>query len=430
MIRGDVEMKLKILVVLSLLIFSSAASAADQVADTYFYRGVQQYLKGNLDDAIADVEKAMELGATGKKETAFIVKLLLERGSILFQNRQYQDARDYFEKALKYDPANKEISQLIEKAKDRMAPATAPAAAVQQVVPDKSIVQLIQTIQSHQDKLIESVSKPNEIIRQILVKSDEEREKYLAIMEKKNDVIVDAVKSEKTSVKSIIYIGAGVVIFSLVIIFVFMYIFYSRDTGRREAMILSQQAAFMNALYRQQEVLAQGSTTLRLTSGTAEVKEMVSAKEMLGDPNSRVRARGIEIIEAELVEKKEDPEVVAKLMDPFLNDKDNRVRGNAVKVLYKYQPEKAMQTVREMLNGDDRWMKISAAWVLGELAGSAEAVDVLFEYLEKDKDFHFQQRSIKSLMNLCKIEPPLPEEARKKAEKAVKSYTDKQPVVM
>ena len=86
--------------------------------------------------------------------------------------------------------------------------------------------------------------------------------------------------------------------------------------------------------------------------------------------------------------------------------------------MYKYRPEEAYGVVTEMLESDDKWMKISGVWVLGELEGDAKAAELLLKY-KNDKDAHVKSRLLKSLSKLYNSEKKLPEDVAEKVSNAM-----------
>lgn len=422
-------MKNKIFLLLSLVafftLFTFFTIFADQTSDIYFHRGIQKYLSGNIEEAINDVEQAISLGAKDKKVSAFLVKVLLERGGVLFQNKQYQDALPYFEKAKKYDPENQKIQEVISTILEKLnpknvLPSPTPSQEVTtKISDDTAIAELIKTLQINQDKLIEKITQPNEMVRQIIAKSDDERKELISMLDKKNESIIESIKSEKESIKSLTYFGIVAFISAVVFITLIIYFISIKINLRREAIMMKQQETIINMMVQQQEALAQGSTTLRLTSGSSDY---ITPKEMLNDPKPRIRAKGIEIIDAQLIREDEDPEVVERILKQFLEDKDNRVRANAVKVLYRYKPDKAIKIIKNMINSKDKWMRVSAAWVLGELEGTPEEVEILLSNLN-DEDYHFKRRVIKSLL---KLSEKLPEKTKVKIKEAIENVAHKE----
>jgi HEAT repeat protein len=170
---------------------------------------------------------------------------------------------------------------------------------------------------------------------------------------------------------------------------------------------------------------------LRLGEGAQALPQpgYITPRLMLNDTNPRVRAKGIEIIDAQMIGEKEDPDVAEKVLEGFLEDKNNRVRANAARALYKYRPDMAFEMLEKMLKSDDKWMKVSAIWVLGELEGDRKAAQLLLDNI-KESDFHFKRRLVKSLQKLAQSEKGLPEEINKKIKKAMERISVQDPKII
>ncbi|OGF49501.1 MAG: hypothetical protein A2044_04845 [Candidatus Firestonebacteria bacterium GWA2_43_8] len=52
-----------------------------------------------------------------------------------------------------------------------------------------------------------------------------------------------------------------------------------------------------------------------------------------------------------------------------------------------------------MMNGQDKWMRVSGAWLLGDMEGDEKAAEILMGKIN-DKDYHFKRRVLKSLAKL------------------------------
>ena len=407
----------KIILTAAILVFAACVftpfAFAGEAADTYFHSGVKKYIKKNYEGAITDVEKAISLGTTEKNASAFLAKILIERGSNLFENKQYADSLPYFEKAKKLQPSNKEIESIITAVNEKLKPVIEKVEITVERESERVAKELLINAQVQQNKIIESMSRPNEIMRQVLSKSDEERKRLYEMLDKKNDSLIEAVKSERASVKNIVIYGIGAFTVIMLLVIGFIYVFSIRSALRRESLLLKQQEAIMSIVMQQQQALTQGHATLRLGGANISPDGTVTPRLLLNDPNPRVRAKGIEIIEAELVKDNEDPEVAEKILRDFLQDKNNRVRANAVKSMYKYRPDEAYSVAMEMLESDDKWMRISGAWVLGEFEGDTKAAELLLEYKDHN-DSHFKARLLKSLMKINNSEKKLPSLLAKK----------------
>ncbi len=123
----------------------------------------------------------------------------------------------------------------------------------------------------------------------------------------------------------------------------------------------------------------------RLTTGGSAEKVVLKdspdgRKAVTGvDPRVRARADSVEIIADIFIDS---PRAV-EMLGPFLDDRDNRTRANAAVAYYRYDPEKSMTVLQEMASSDDKWMRISAAWALGQI-GDSFTSKVLEKLLDDD----------------------------------------------
>ncbi|MCD6423681.1 MAG: HEAT repeat domain-containing protein, partial [Elusimicrobia bacterium] len=335
-----------------------------------------------------------------------------------YMNKLYKEALPYLKKAHKLDPKNEEIKEMYEIAKEEVEQRNQPiivekgtggAVVIAGGVKDKEMLKLVESVQKQQEKMIEAYTQPHDVLRQVITKSDEERKKLFEMLEKRDKAMQKIVEGQKGIMTRTLLIALGGGIGGLILIILIIMHFASRQAARREAMMMQAQERILSMMQQQQIALAQGKMQLQLTHNPQQ-PGYVTPKEMLNDANPRVRAKGIEIIEAEL--ENVDSSVAEKILEPFLNDRDNRVRANACKVLYKHNPEKAFEKIKEMLNDGDRWMKISAAWVLGEIK-DARGIDLLLNNLDTS-EYHLKRMVLKSLKKIVQSPESKVDEEKKK----------------
>ena len=56
---------------------------------------------------------------------------------------------------------------------------------------------------------------------------------------------------------------------------------------------------------------------------------------------------------------------VLPLIEPLLEDENNRVRANAAMALHSFGQTRAYEYLDKMMGSDDKWMRLSAIWTLG-----------------------------------------------------------------
>ncbi|MBL8756777.1 MAG: HEAT repeat domain-containing protein [Planctomycetes bacterium] len=104
------------------------------------------------------------------------------------------------------------------------------------------------------------------------------------------------------------------------------------------------------------------ATAVRIVELAGSVEGVQVLLGALGDPDRRVRANAIEAFE-----ELDDPRYV-KMLQPFLRDPDNRVRANAAKALWNLGRTEVRDELLAMLDDKDEMARVSAVWAIGEIA--------------------------------------------------------------
>ncbi|MBI4870011.1 MAG: HEAT repeat domain-containing protein [Candidatus Riflebacteria bacterium] len=115
----------------------------------------------------------------------------------------------------------------------------------------------------------------------------------------------------------------------------------------------------------------------------------------LTDGSQRVRATAIEALSAIC-----GPEELLRLLPPYLEDANNRVRANAIVALLRTGYRVAEAALREMVHHTSQLFRSSAAWVLGELGPDAPVVLEL-DSLAQDRDPVVRERARASAQRLA-----------------------------
>ncbi|MFH2083944.1 MAG: HEAT repeat domain-containing protein, partial [Candidatus Omnitrophota bacterium] len=126
------------------------------------------------------------------------------------------------------------------------------------------------------------------------------------------------------------------------------------------------------------------------------------------DDTARVRADTVEL----LAEMFKDSPIMEELLDPYLQDPNNRVRGNAAIALFPRNRRRALDNVSEMGKADDVWMRMTSAWACGEM-GVSEGVKIMTPLLN-DSSFHVRKRALASFKKLKDAGIELPIETEQK----------------
>ena len=145
-----------------------------------------------------------------------------------------------------------------------------------------------------------------------------------------------------------------------------VYHFFSSKIKSRDEQILE----------RQEKIL--GKMIIQDLGRLPGYKKNLTLKEMLSASNDKIRLRAVEILKKELIG--EDEFIAFRITKPFLRDKNDRVRSVAVQMVYKYNKNLALETIKDMTNDSNIRMRLSAAWAIGEI-GDFDAIPFLDKLL-------------------------------------------------
>ncbi|MFH2084814.1 MAG: hypothetical protein ABII20_05760, partial [Candidatus Omnitrophota bacterium] len=97
-------------------------------------------------------------------------------------------------------------------------------------------------------------------------------------------------------------------------------------------------------------------------------------------PANRSRAKSV----VSIAQTINNPSLAARLIAPYLNDGNNRVRATAAVEMFKFDPAAAENTLKDMTASESKWDRLSAAWAAGEIAQLSvmETLEILIEDYE------------------------------------------------
>ncbi|HUW22504.1 MAG TPA: HEAT repeat domain-containing protein [bacterium] len=406
-------------------IFTSPVSAKNEAKE--LYKGAEEkYDLGEVDEAIIDLEKALEIDSKFKKAEELLLKILITVSTEYYAADDYERAFPYLTKAYELAPENAKVKymydivsqELIARESEKKAGELEVQKKAEQerreaeVEAEGKEEELLQKKKQEEEKRRRELEakrrkeeKRNEAEFEAKMKSESgETKKALLAREEEIEKATNKYEETRKRLRWTIVLGIiGILISSLVAIFLIFIIFkYSNRrfekrwkeerTGedefrqRVENLLLGNQE-------RTLELLEKMSGTLRGETKKVIVEMPGGGRQIITDINPHIRARadGVELIESTV----DDPKVGERLLKPFLEDRDSRVRANAGKALYKYNKEKAMVVLTEMCKSSDQWMRLSGAWALGEI-GSQSAAEILLSLLQDSWEF-VRERAAKSL---------------------------------
>ena len=407
-------------------VFTSPVSAKSEAKK--LYKGAEEkYDLGEVDEAIVDLEKALEIDSKFKKAKELLLKILINVCTEYYAADDYERAFPYLTKAYDIAPENAKVKHMYEivsteliarEAEKKASELEAQRKAEQErreaeVEAKRKEEELLQKKRQEEEKRKREVEakrgrkeeKKRRAEFEAKMKTErEETEKALLARKEEIEKATNKYKETSRRLKGTIILGIlGILLSLLVAIFLIFIIFtysdrrfekrWKEQSGRQDEFRQRVEKILLGNQERTLELLEKLSGTLRGETRKVVVEKPGGGRQIITDINPHIRARadGVELIESTI----DDPEVGQRLLKPFLEDRDSRVRANAGKALYKYNKEKAMVVLTEMCKSDDQWMRLSGAWAMGEI-GSQSAAEILLSLLQDSWEF-VRERATKSL---------------------------------
>lgn len=139
--------------------------------------------------------------------------------------------------------------------------------------------------------------------------------------------------------------------------------------------------------------------TLSLLGETRDRRFLEIYRGCLCDEEERVRAGAVEALSGICTE-----EELIQMLPEYLNDESNRVRANVLVPLLKAGYRAAERSLREMVEHTSWLFRSSAAYVLGQVEPTPEAMKGLLQ-LTNDADSLVRSRAVASVASLDRSHP-------------------------
>ncbi|MGM0569006.1 MAG: HEAT repeat domain-containing protein, partial [Elusimicrobiota bacterium] len=338
----------------AILLFIAVFSAAQDDKTDYFNQGIVNYIRGDLPEAVVNLEKAYNRDPSDERIKTFYLKTLVEMGTMFYEEGDYAEAKPYLERAHNLAPQDKQVEMMYKIA-------TGPEKETTPIAP------ALEGFRKEQEKVISGYLQQEDIFNKIIEKLDTERQTLKEIMSDREEAI-------KKDIMGFVTLSAAVVL-GLAVILVLLFLWYRKKEGQKTEALLSHQESIIKKMQAIKDARPENSKSFKIDQ---------SERGVITDINTSIRqkAKRVEMLEDELLNEK-DPSVAEKLLDQYLNDSNNRIKANAAKALYPHNSRLALEILAEMLLSYDRWMRTSAVWVLGELA-TEDAAKLLLSLKNED----------------------------------------------
>ncbi len=444
---------------------------ADEIMD----RGIRRYLRGDYQAAIEDFTRVLEL-EENERASRLLVNSLTEEGKNSMGRGDHERALVLFRSANEIEPS-REISDLITEAEEAAGLAEpTPAPSTPSPEPSPRIAELESQLRRERqaaatlrNRLNTMEAQRNELNRQLERTSEE-----LSEASGKISRLEDETRGDRRSLFLIALAGGGgALIVGLILIILLKKVYSTASSGtyqieeleekiserlkeaEKESEQLEEKVArsinqmidgqknmvkqislssggktqqdieeIKDSLHQQFESQQQRLLDLLQQQSTALSKEKTEKVELpsgrvITDVNPHVRARADSV---ELIPKTvSDPQVAEKMLRPYLTDPNNRVRANAAREIHRYNPGIAIDTLEKMVGSGDKWMRLSAAWAIGEV-GAPESVHILRKLLD-DVDEKVRDRAVKAFESMAQVKSDVGDEIRRMIKRQEKEGT-------
>ena len=343
-----------VICLLIIVIFFIRIQGKTKEFKNFFNQGVQTYLSGDMESAIVNFKKALEIKPKDKKVKSILIKTVVELSLKYHLDGKQDNAMNAISEAMSID-AN---DALVRNAYIQIVKGN--------VLADSSITKRLQEEETVKTSLTaiktEIVQLINSYINTELQKMFGQSEEKLKALSKKSDIII-------WILIIIFFIGfTGIVLISIL-----KYYEY-----KRESVLYKMHKELLDEV-RGKPLISIDSTVLTLPESQGP------------------KIQEIKIIEAELIDEK-DSEIGERLISPYLNDPDIKVQAVAAKVLYKYNKILALHKLDEMTKSTDFSARIYAVKSLVEITADESANMILS--LVADSDLNVKREALKALLRL------------------------------
>ena len=380
------------------------AQAVAEINPRTFGAAFENYLTGNYEEAFKDSTQLYKENPSEKRVRELHHKTLIKMALLAESRSDYKKAMAYITEAGKINLTGevKEIKERLLKNIDKPKPSAKKPAAVKKTAPVKEPPT---TVKKESPEKKDKNANKDEVLREIH-KSDKKAEMRYP-----------------TSVFMLLTVN-------LMAVMVLAYFVAAAFSKKKESKLMEEErrisqivhtlgskGEYQTILQNQKEIMnelaklpeetsmmkLQNAEVIKLIERLTKSKtgtniELSSQSLRAGiagvDDTARVRADTVEL----LTEMFKGSPIMEEMLEPYLRDPNNRVRGNAALALFPRNRRRSLDTVSEMAKADDVWMRMTSAWVCGEM-GVSESVKIM-EPLLNDTSFHVRKRALNSFKKL------------------------------
>ncbi|MGM0441184.1 MAG: HEAT repeat domain-containing protein [Elusimicrobiota bacterium] len=466
--------------ILVLLFLVSPLNLVFAQDDGLMDRAIKNYLGGDYQGAIQGFERILE-NEDNPEARRLLFKSIVEEGKNNFENENFEKAKEYFLRAEELYPDDEEVKNYLEELeegedkepeeKQESSGSPADSNLEELIVELRNQISRERAAKNRYRNTINTLSTQKNSLEESLNTTKEK----LAQTESQLKSMAENLEEDDMALGWIGYgIGGVALIIGVVLIIILRKVYFTsnesiyqldeledRILGRLEEaeeeseeleervsrsinqMVKGQQEAVKqishsaagktqedieqikneleNQFSRQQEKLLEllNMQARALSSEQTEKVELKSGRVITDvNPHVRARADGVEMIPKTV----SDPNVAQKMLKPYLSDSNNRVRANACVAIHQYNPELAVETLEKMADSPNKWMRLSAAWALGEIA-TPKVTHILRKLLD-DVDDRVKEKAMEAFENMAEVKQEAGSEIRKMIDRIQKEQEE------
>jgi len=358
-----------------------------------FEEAVKNYVRGNFSYSYKLLKEYIETDPADKKAIEMYVKVCIRLTEDNLNKGNDKEAYFYASEAYKYKPDDTKVENLY----------LVTRKMLKEKPPEKDVSVESVNLKERKFKKIEMPQMKTYRVSKTQEKRKESRKRTISKKPQQKIKIVtkvEKVKEIKRYIPDWIYIS---IFFNILLLFgVILYLRLKnppKPDERFYSNVVTSKLLLANLLKRKSEFIKRRIPSSRLK----DLLELLNVPEKMPsikikwrdkndylpdfDPVPRLISERLEVLE-KFIDKGNE---IVPVLKRYMSHPHNRVRATACKVMAKFKPQEAFKTLKEMADSEDRWMKISAIWALGEIGGKDS--EKLLIKLKNDTDFMVSEKA-------------------------------------
>lgn len=351
----------------------------NNIANKYFSIAAEKYVKGDNQGAVEDLEKCLEVNPEHSSAKNMLGLCLTELVAYYYNENKFVDALASLDKLIKLFPNDQKIQGVYVSTKKKVEEQLKGVLDIPISPAEIEILfSLLDSPLHEQEKMVNLYQGDEKALMETVITQARKVQSDLITKFKTRED-----KTVSTMIKTYIFTAVGIALFIVLMVLLLIVYIHKRDSRREQIMMLSYEKIV---------------DKLQPFITTAADKNLKGNEypHIIKNINHQGKLRGVEVIEAELVET--DKEIGERLLKPFIEDSNIEVRARAIKALYKYNPIKALKDLFIMSKDTNPEIRITVAQLLGQI-GTEDSIRILIQ-MKDETDQKVKREVIKNLYEI------------------------------